>query len=349
MLYQFRKELIENLLKKHDVVLSMPFVGHEEDFQAMGCKCINTKIDRRGINPLKDFYLVKFYSKLLKEEKPDKVITYSIKPNIYTGLLCSLKKIPYYANVQGLGTAFQKPVLAQFVTLLYKVAFIKVQKVFFENKGNAGEFMKRRIVRKKKIKVLNGAGVNLEHYSYTEYPETNVIHFLYLGRIMEEKGVNELFSAMKKLKKEFGDKVILDIVGFFEEEYKEIIEDLAEKGIAKFHGFQKDTRPWYRMAHSVVLPSYHEGMSNVLLEASAMGRPVITSNIPGCREAVDEGQTGFLCQAKNEESLYEKMKEFLLLSDEDKRQMGFNARKYMELCFDKKKVVEQTLKTLELK
>ena len=349
MLYQFRKELIETLLKKHEVVLSMPFAGHEEDFQAMGCKCINTKIDRRGINPLKDLHLIKFYNKLLKEEKPDKVITYSIKPNIYAGLLCAWKKIPYYANVQGLGTAFQKPGLAQFVTLLYKAAFIKVQKVFFENKGNAGEFLKRRIVKKKKIKVLNGAGVNLEHYSYTEYPETNVIHFLYLGRIMEEKGVNELFWAMKRLKKEFGDKVILDIVGFFEEEYKETIEDLVEKSIAKFHGFQKETRPWYGMAHCVVLPSYHEGMSNVLLEASAMGRPVITSNIPGCKEAVDEGKTGFLCQVKDEESLYEKMKEFLLLPDEEKKQMGINARKYMEHYFDKKKVVGQTLKTLELK
>lgn len=322
MLYQFRKELIETLLETHEVMLSMPFAGHEEDFQAMGCKCINTKMERRGINPLKDFHLMKFYTKLLKEEKPDKVITYSIKPNIYAGLLCAWKKIPYYANVQGLGTAFQNPGLAQFVTLLYKIAFLKVQKVFFENKANAGEFLKRRIVRKEKIKVLNGAGVNLEHYSYVEYPETDVIHFLYLGRIMEEKGVNELFSAMKKLKKEFGDKVILDIVGFFEEEYKEIIEDLTDKEIAKFHGFQKETRPWYGMAHCVVLPSYHEGMSNVLLEASAMGRPVITSNIPGCKEAVDEGKTGFLCQAKDEGSLYEKMREFLLLSDKKKADGG---------------------------
>lgn len=348
MLYQFRKELIETLLKNHEVALSMPFAGHEEDFQTMGCKCINTKIDRRGINPLKDLHLIEFYSKLLKEEKPDKVITYSIKPNIYAGLLCAWKKIPYYANVQGLGTAFQKPVLAQFVTLLYKAAFIKVQNVFFENKGNAGEFLKRRIVRKNKIKVLNGAGVNLEHYSYAEYPKTDMIHFLYLGRIMEEKGVNELFSAMKKLKKEFGDKVVLDIVGFFEEEYKETIEDLVQKSIVKFHGFQEETRPWYGMAHCVVLPSYHEGMSNVLLEASAMGRPVITSNIPGCREAVDEGKTGFLCRAKDEENLYEKMREFLLLSDEEKRQMGINARKHMERYFDKKKVVGQTLKILEL-
>lgn len=349
MLYQFRKELVENLLKNYEVVLSMPFAGHEEDFQAMGCKCINTKMDRRGINPLKDFHLIMFYDKLLSEEKPDKVITYSIKPNIYAGFLCGWKKLPYYANVQGLGTAFQKPGLALLVTLFYKAAFIKVQKVFFENEGNAEEFLKRRIVKKKKIKVLRGAGINLEHYSCTEYPKTDVIHFLYLGRIMEEKGVNELFLVMEKLKKEFGKKVILDIVGFFEEEYKETIEALVEKGIANFHGFREETRPWYGMAHCVVLPSYHEGMSNVLLEASSMGRPVITSNIPGCREAVEEGKTGFLCQVKDQESLYEKMKEFLLLPDEEKRQMGINARKYMEQYFDKKKVVEQTLKILDLK
>ena len=342
MLYQFRKELIETLLKKHEVVLSMPFAGHEEDFQAMGCRCINTKIDRRGINPLKDLHLIKFYNKLLKEEKPDKVITYSIKPNIYAGLLCAWKKIPYYANVQGLGTAFQKPGLAQFVTLLYKAAFIKVQKVFFENKGNAGEFLKRRIVRKKKIKVLNGAGVNLEHYSYTEYPETNVIHFLYLGRIMEEKGVNELFWAMKRLKKEFGDKVILDIVGFFEDEYKDAVEKLVEDGIAVFHGFQEETRPYYEMADCVILPSWHEGMSNVLLEASAIGRPVITSDIPGCREAVEDGKTGYLCEVKNAEMLFEKMKLMADKSAEEIEEMGRCARKRMEELFDKKKVVEQT-------
>lgn len=119
-----------------------------------------------------------------------------------------------------------------------------------------------------------------------------MIHFLYLGRIMEERS-QRTFLGNEEIEKEFGDKVILDIVGFFEEEYKETIEDLVEKGIAKFHGFQKETRPWYGMAHCVVLPSYHEGMSNVLLEASAMGRPVITSNIPGCKEAVDEGKPDF--------------------------------------------------------
>ena len=120
MLYQFRTELIRKLLEDNEVVLSMPFVGHENDFMEMGCKCIKTDLDRRGINPFKDFKLLQFYNKIISDEKPDKVITYSIKPNIYAGFICSKKNIPYYANVQGLGTAFQKKGLAQFVGLLYK-------------------------------------------------------------------------------------------------------------------------------------------------------------------------------------------------------------------------------------
>lgn len=132
MLYRFRKELIEELMKNNEVILSMPFVGHHEDFMNMGLYCIETKMERRGINPFTDLSLMNFYKKMLKEEKPDLVITYSIKPNIYGGLMCSKLKIPFYANVQGLGTAFQTKGLAQFVTLLYKTAFKKVQTVFLK-------------------------------------------------------------------------------------------------------------------------------------------------------------------------------------------------------------------------
>ena len=343
MLYQFRKELIEKLLERYEVVLSMPFVGHEDDFARMGCRCIETDIDRRGINPLTDFKLLQFYNKIVKEEKPDKVITYSIKPNIYAGLICSHHKVPYYANVQGLGTAFQKKVLAKFVKILYKTAFRKVKVIFFENEGNAEEFIDRKIADPKKIVVLNGAGVNLEHYAYTpKNPQEQKFHFLYLGRIMKEKGIDELFGAMEKLHGEYGEKVVLDIVGFFEDEYKEIVEEMEQKGIVAFHGFQEETRPYYAMADCVVLPSYHEGMSNVLLEASAMGRPVITSDIPGCREAVEDGKTGYLCEVKNADMLFEKMKLMADKSDEELEEMGRCARERMEELFDKMKIVEQT-------
>ena len=158
MLWQFRRELIAELQTKGEVVLSMPFVGHEEDFKKMGCKCIETEVDRRGINPKRDLKLLNFYRKLLKAEKPDMVITYSIKPNIYAGLACSMAGIPFCANVQGLGTAFQRKGLALFVTALYKTALRKAKTVFFENEGNVKEFLDRKIIPQEKITLLSGAG-----------------------------------------------------------------------------------------------------------------------------------------------------------------------------------------------
>lgn len=349
MLYRFRKELIQALMEENEVVLSMPFVGHEEDFQQMGLRCIDTKVDRRGINPVTDSRMLLTYYKMLKAEKPDLVITYSIKPNVYAGILCRLLRIPYCANVQGLGTAFQKKGLAQFVTFLYKAAFRKVQTVFFENAENAAEFERRKILSTSKMTLLPGAGINLEQYQYQSYPNNEKTHFLYLGRIMKEKGMDELFSATEKLHSEYPGKIVLDLVGFFEDEYKEQVERLVEAGVAQFHGFQENPVPYYEKADCVILPSYHEGMSNVLLEAATIGRPLITSDIPGCREAVEEGVTGLLCKVKNEESLYQRMKDFLSLSQEEREQMGRQGHQKMEQEFDKKKVVEMTMGSLLVK
>lgn len=347
MLYRFRKELIEELMKNNEVVLSMPFVGHHDDFMNMGLRCIETKLERRGINPFTDFSLMRFYKKILKEENPDLVITYSIKPNIYGGLMCTKLKIPFYANVQGLGTAFQTKGLAQFVTLLYKTAFRKVQTVFFENQVNADEFINRKIIPVEKETVLNGAGINLQTYEYKSYPNNYPPRFLYLGRIMKEKGMDELFEASEMLHSD-GEKFILDLVGFFEDEYKEKVDQLVEQGIVEFHGFQEEPRPYYAKADCVVMPSYHEGMSNVNLEASATGRPVITTNIPGCRESVEDGITGWLCQSKNSNNLYKKMKQFLHTNVSEREIMGKSARKKMENEFDKNIIVSKTIEALKL-
>lgn len=346
MLYRFRRELIEELLKEKEVVISMPFVGHEDDLRQMGARCIETEIDRRGINPRTDLALIRRYAELLKAERPDQVITYSIKPNIYGGLVCRWLKIPYFSNVQGLGTAFQKKGLAVFVTFLYKIAFRRVTKVFFENEGNAEEFRKRKILKASKQVVLAGAGINLDQYEYKPYPTNSKIHFLYLGRIMKEKGMDELFQTVRRLRED-GEDFLLDLVGFYEDSYKEQVEELTRQKIVVFHGFQEEPRTYYEMADCVVLPSYHEGLSNVLLEASAMGRPVITSDIPGCRETVDDKQSGLLCEVKNADSLYQTMKTFLHLSREEREQMGVRGRAKMERTFDKKKVVKETLQALQ--
>lgn len=347
MLWRFRKELIQALLEEHEVVISTPFVGHEDDFDGMGCRMIETEVDRRGINPVTDFKLYKKYVSLLKEEKPDMVITYSIKPNIYAGFACRLQKIPYCVNVQGLGTAFQKKGLARIVTVMYKASLKRARTVFFENEGNAEIFRNRKITPESQQTILAGAGINLEEYPYEEYPENDKFHFLYLGRIMKEKGMDELFYAARKLYEEDEKKFVLDLVGFFEDEDKEQVEKLVEDGIAIFHGFQEDPRPYYKMADCVVLPSYHEGMSNVLLEAAATGRPVITSDIPGCRETVNDGETGYLCKSKDVESLYEKMKQFVEVNHDEKERMGKAGRDKMEKEFDKKMVVKETIRGLD--
>lgn len=347
MLYRFRLELLKKLSEEHEVVLSMPFVGHEDDFKVEGFRCIETDVDRRGINPATDLKLFRFYQKLLKAEKPDLVITYSIKPNVYGGIACRLAGIPYCANVQGLGTAFQSSTLAKIVTVMYKTALSKARTVFFENQANADEFITRNILTEDKITVLSGAGINLRKYALAEYPKNEPMHFLYLGRIMREKGMDELFASVRRLHQE-GVPFLLDLVGFFEDEYKEQVEELERMGIARFHGFQTDPVPYYAAADCVVLPSYHEGMSNVLLEAAAIGRPVITSDIPGCRESVEDGVTGLLCKAKDTDTLYEQMCKMSRLSAAQRCEMGLAGRKKMEAEFDKDAVVQATIDALNI-
>lgn len=346
MLYQFRKELIQEFIKQHMVVLAMPYVGHKDDFEKMGCRCIETPIDRRGINPFIDFKLIITYQKILKKEKPDIVLTFSIKPNIYAGFLCGWMKIPFCASVQGLGTAFQKKVLSEFVTLLYKIAFRHVKKVLFENEANAKEFQKRKIISAKKQVVLKGAGVNLDHYRYCPSKEENQIKFLFVGRIMKEKGIDELFYAAKKLKKEYGDKIEVGLVGFFEDEYKEQVEQLQKEGVVRFYGFQENVCPFYENASCIVLPSYHEGMSNALLEGASTGRALIATDIFGCKETIDEGVTGYLCKVKDGENLYQKMRKFVELTKEERKEMGKNGRRKMQAQFDKKDVVKKTVKAV---
>lgn len=348
MLYRFRRELISELLKNNHVTLCMPFVGHEDDFEKMGCKCIEADVDRRGINPLTDAKLFVRYLKIIADEKPDKVITYSIKPNIYGSLAARIERKEYFVNIQGLGTAFQNKKLAKLVTVMYKSAVKKAKTVFFENSANAEAFIERKIIKPEKATVLNGAGVNLEYYKYEEMPknENGQIKFLFVGRIMKEKGVDELFNAMAKLREKYGEKVSLQVVGFFEDEYKDTVEKLNDSGIIDFQGFKTDTRPLYKDCSCVVLPSYHEGLSNVLLEAAATGRPVITSDIPGCKEAVNDNETGFLVKPKDSEELYSAMEKFINLDYDRTALMGKNARKKTEAEFDKRVIVGKTLKKI---
>ena len=346
-LYQFRKELIEELLKEHSVLISLPYGKLVDKLVDMGCIYMDTAVDRRGINPVTDLSLLKRYFKIIKTQKPDLIITYTIKPNVYGGLVCRILKIPYAVNITGLGTAFQKQGLfRKLVTLLYKMSLKKAKVVFFENAENQKIFMDASIVRPEQAILLNGAGVNLEHYQFTEYPNTQEeTCFLFVGRVMKEKGIDELFAAMQRLTAE-GVPCTLDVLGYYEEDYEKIIQEYEAAGWLRYHGYQEDVRPFIAQAHCFVLSSWHEGMANTNLECAAMGRPIITSDIHGCKEAVVDGVSGFLCEKQNAESLYRTMKRFVGLGYEQQRDMGVAGRRHMEAVFDKKKVVRETVTTL---
>lgn len=346
MLWQFRRELIAELLRQHSVVIGTPFGDRIDDFEKMGCRMIDTPVDRRGINPLTDLGLLRRYFSILKDVRPDMVITYSIKPNVYGGFACARMGIPYCVNVQGLGTAFQREPIASIASALYRMGTRRAKTLFFENEGNAEEFRRRGIAERERQTILRGAGVNLSHYAAQPYVKKDAVHFLYLGRIMREKGMDELFSAYSRLHSRYGKTVMLDLAGFFEDEYKARVQQMQEAGAVTFHGFQADPRALYAQADCVVLPSWHEGMSNVLLEAAATGRLLITSDIPGCREAVEDGVSGLLCRVKDADSLYEQMEQAARMTPAERERMGKAGRKRMEQLFDKTGVVKRTVEAI---
>lgn len=350
----FRGMLITQLIGGgNSVTAIVPQTDDEKELNAesnllnLNCRLIHIKMERRGINPFTDLKLIKNYYKAVKHHKPDLIITYTIKPNIYGGLIARFLKIPYAVNITGLGTAFQGGgLLTKFVTLLYKFALKKAKIVFFENQENEKTMLDLGIVKKEQTHTLAGAGVDLEKFSFKEYPpENEKIDFLFIGRVMQEKGVDELFCAMQKLVSEKFN-CVLNVVGSFEEDYSQKIVEFEKEGWLKYHGYQSDVRPFIESCNCFVLPSWHEGMANTNLESSALGRPIITSNISGCKEAVLDGKSGMLCEPKDADSLYNAMKDFLLLSYDDKVKMGKSARKHIEENFDKKKVVEETVKFL---
>lgn len=349
-LYKFRKELIVELLnQKHEIYISLPDGEFVRQLESMGCKFIDTFIDRRGINPFVDIKLLKRYRLMMKEINPDLVITYTIKPNIYGGLSARMANVRYVVNITGLGTAFQKNGLIKTIVItMYKVALRKVKVVFFENSSNRDEFIKYNICPREKMCVLNGAGVNTEEFPYIQYPHNDVFRFLFIGRVMKEKGVEELFWATKKLI-EKNLKVKLDVVGPCEENYEKVLKQYEQEGWLIYHNYQEDVRPFIELCDCFILPSWHEGMANTNLECASSGRPIITSNIPGCREAVIDGKTGFLCESMNNDSVYSVMHKIIKLTWEQRKNMGIEGRKYMKNTFEKRNVINQTIFALEIK
>ena len=347
-LYKFRRELLQELIDQgNEIFISLPDGLFVESLKKCGCKFILTPIDRRGISPKTDLKIMLCYYKMMKRMKPDLVISYTIKPNVYGGIVCRFLKRTYIMNITGLGSAFQKDTfLKKFVIRLYKAATKKVKMILFENTDNLQTFLDNRIMKRNKAYVMPGAGVNLNDYLFSEYPKEKPVRFLFMGRIMKEKGVDELFEAAKRIKKEFPDTAF-DFVGYMENDYRNTIESLVAQDVIYYHGFQEDVKSFINRCHCFILPSWHEGMSNANLECAAMGRPLITSNICGCKEAVIENKSGFLCEPKDVDSLYLAIKKFLLLSEQKRKEMGIASSNHMEKMFDRRKVVEKTMEIIE--
>lgn len=337
-LYDFRNEFVRAMLSEHEVIISMPDDVKEKELEAEGCRIIKTAINRRGINPLEDFKLYCTYRRLMKEEKPDLVVTYTIKPNIYGGLAAAGRKIPYLATITGLGGAFDRTgFLLKLIVAMYRTGLKKADCVFFQNEENRGIFQ-RFGIRGKKTRMVMGSGVNLDRHCYEAYPRGKETHFLFVGRVMKERGILEYIEAAKQL---HSDSVFFDIMGYCDEDYQDLLDELEQDGVVNQIGFHTEVHPYLAAASAVVVASFHEGMSNALIEGAATGRPVIASNISGCREAFEEGRTGFGFTPGRSQELIEAMKKFLALPLEEREGMGQRGREKMEKEFDRKLVTQE--------
>lgn len=341
-LYEFRKELVQELTKQYQVYISAPDEKHKEELEAVGCQVLFTAINRRGMNPIQDMGLFLSYRKLLKTIRPDVILTYTIKPNIYGGLAARLGRIPYITNITGLGTTFERGgMLQKMVVAMYRMGIGKASCVFFQNGTNRQVFQTHNI-HGKKDRLVNGSGVNTANHPLQPYPLHEKPSFLFVGRLMKEKGVEEFFHCVET----FREQADFHIIGYAEEDYEAKMQALVEKGNLFFHGYQTEVNRFYGQSDAVLVPSYHEGMSNVLLEAASCARPVLASNIPGCKEGIEDAVTGFLFEARSAQAMEDAIRKFLSLSQEARKEMGLRGREKMEREFERSQVVQAYLEEI---
>ena len=347
-LYKFRKELIEELIiRNYEVYISLPDGDFVEALKTLGCKYIKTDIARHGTNPIQDLGLLNFYKKIIRQIQPDMVLTYTIKPNIYGGLACASSDTPYLTNITGLGTAVETKGFLQFITMtLYRKALRKANTVFFQNRENENFFLKHKLVLGKH-KLIPGSGVNLSYYVPLPYPKSDTIEFVFIARIMKEKGIDQYLQAAEEIKRKYPNTKF-HICGFCEESYEQVLQAFQENGTIIYHGVVADMKEIYKQIHCTVHPTYYpEGLSNVLLESAASARPIITTDRSGCREVIEDGVNVFICKQKDSNDLIMKIKNFLQLTWEAKRQMGLAGRKKAEQEFDRNIVVNAYLQNIK--
>lgn len=347
-IYNHRLELIKAMLSiGYNVIVAAPRGGEEKALIEMGVKFVDTHVDNRGTSIKRDLKLLKDLISIIKRERPDIVLTFYTKTNIYGGLACRIAGVPYIENITGLGSAVSKGGFMQkLMVALYEMAVKDAEIVFFQNNFNL-QFFKDHHISMKKWEMLPGSGVNLKRYQPLEYPLDDKYEFVFISRVIKEKGIEEYVSAAENVKKEYPDAVF-HVIGPAAENYRQFLLDADKKGIIKNHGKTFDVKPYILRSHCMVFPSYYaEGMANVLLECAASARPLITTPCPGCGETVEDNVTGYVVQPKDVDGLTQKLIQFLKLPNERKREMGLAGRMKMEREFNRDIVVDAYIREIK--
>ncbi len=348
-LYNFRRELIARLVERgHRVVLSMPPDEQNTYFRELGCEIVETPMSRRGMNPAEDLRLLSKYKKIMREVRPDIVLSYTAKPNIYGSLASHALGIRQVCNITGMGTTLvRENAVAKIVRALYRISVSRAYKVFFQNRDDRDYFIRHGLV-KDNWAVIPGSGVNLEEHPLSPMPDDGATRFLYIGRIVRLKGIDQFLECAKAVRARHPDTRFY-LAGFLEQEfYQPILEEYEKIGAVEYLGFRRDVVDWIRRCHCTILPSHGgEGVPNAVLESAAMGRPCIVSNVPGSRDAVVDGVTGFFFEPGDSEGLAACVERFLALPKEARAQMGLAGHEKVAREFDREVVIRTYLREVE--
>lgn len=345
--YNLRGEILDALLKAGCRVVIIDSYGKKaDDLKNMGCEFIDVPMNRHGLNPINEYRLLRRYKKILSELKPDFVLTYTIKPNTYGGYVCGKLGIPYIANITGLGTALEnKGPLQKFFLFLLKNGLKKASMVFFQNTENMQFLLDNKVISGR-YSLIPGSGVNVKKFEPQTYPDGELVEFVFISRIMKEKGADQYLEAAEYIRKKYPN-TRFHVCGFCEGAYDERISELNGNGTIIYHGMVDDIREIHKITHCTVHPTYYpEGMSNVLLESAASARPIITTDRSGCREIIDDGVNGYVIRQRDSQDLIEKLERFIALSQAERREMGLRGREKVEREFDRQIVVDAYLKEI---
>lgn len=345
-IWNFRRALVEALIAEgHKVTVLAPPDDSVNELEQLGCFFEPLEMNVKGLNPYDDLILLRRFRQIFLKLQPDLILSYTIKNNTIGAIAAKAVRVLFIPNVTGLGTAFLSGgVLRFFAESLYRIAFRNLPVIFFQNEEDRDLFMKRSLVHDAQARLLPGSGINLHRFSPTEPPaEGSSLIFLMIGRLLKDKGVIEFVEAARRVKRSsFG--VSFQLLGSIDAQNRtalsaKTVQAWVDEGIVDYLGSTKDVRPNIAAASCIVLPSYREGAPRTLIEAGAMARPVIASDVAGCRSVVEKGVTGFLCAPRNVTSLAETMIKFIDLSYAERLRMGQEGRKRMEKEFDEKFVI----------